>query len=65
MNPYESINIPRCPALWFVYILMPGKEEWVLVYLASQHKCVEWPVRFVFPDYLSASCDYVYTKLQP
>ena len=27
----ESINSPRCPALWFVYILRPGKEEWVLV----------------------------------
>ena len=31
---------------------MPGKEEWVLEYLGSQHKCVEWPVRPVFPDYL-------------
>ena len=46
------MNSPRCPALWFVYILMPGKEEWVLVYLGSQHKCVERPVRPVFPGYL-------------
>ena len=28
---YESINSPHCPATWFAYILMPGKEEWVLV----------------------------------
>ena len=27
-----------CPVLWFVYILMHGKEEWVLVELGSQHK---------------------------
>ena len=40
---YGSINSPRCPSLWFVYILMPGKEEWVLI----------------FPDYLSVSGDYV------
>ena len=31
---------------------MPGKEELVLVYLGSQHKCVERPVRPEFPDYL-------------
>ena len=30
---------------------MPGKEEWVLVWLGSQHKCVGRPVRPVFPDY--------------
>ena len=30
-SKYRSINSPRCPALWFVYILMPGTEEWVLV----------------------------------
>ena len=47
---------PRYPALWFVYILMPGKEEWVLVQLGSQHKCVERPVRPEFPD--SVSYDY-------
>ena len=46
------MNSPRCPALWFVYILMSGKEEWVLVQLGSQHKCLEWPVWPVFPDYL-------------
>ena len=56
------MNSPRCPALWFVYILIPGKEEWVLVYLGSQHKCVERPVRPVFPD--SVSYDYAITKLQ-
>ena len=43
---------PRCPALWFVYILMRGNEEWVLVQLGSQHKCVERPIRSEFPDYL-------------
>ena len=26
--------------------------------LGSQHKCVEQPVRPVFPDYLSDFCDY-------
>ena len=26
-----SIKSLNYPALWFVYILMPGKEEWVLV----------------------------------
>ena len=31
---------------------MPGKEEWVLVWLGSQHKCVERTVRLEFPDYL-------------
>ena len=31
---------------------MSGKEEWVLVSLGSLHKCVERPVRLVFPDYL-------------
>ena len=33
---YGSINSPRCPALWFVYILMHGREEWVLVSLGSR-----------------------------
>ena len=37
---------------------MHGKEEWVLVQHSSQHKSVEWPVRIVFPDCLSLSCDY-------
>ena len=46
------MSSPRCPPLWFVYILMPGKEEWVLVLLGSQHKCVERPVRPEFPDYV-------------
>ena len=55
---YGSINSPRCPALWFVYILMPSKEEWVLAQLGSQHKCVDRPVWPVFPDYLSVSYDY-------
>ena len=52
------MNSPCCPALMFIYILMPVKEEWVLVQLGSQHKCVERPVRPVFPDFLSVSCDY-------
>ena len=41
---YRSINSPPCPALWFVYILMHSKGEWVLEQLVSQHKCAEWPV---------------------
>ena len=45
-------------ALWFVYILMHTREEWVLVQLSSQHKRIEWPVQPVFPDYLSVSYDY-------
>ena len=57
------MNNPRCPALYFVYILMPGKEEWALVQLGSQHNCVELPVRPVFPDYLSVSYDYDVTNL--
>ena len=52
------MNSPRCPALWFVYILMPSKEKWVLVQLSSQHNCAERPVWSVFPNYLSVSCDY-------
>ena len=28
----------------------------------SQHKCVEWPNRPMFPDYLSVSYDYALTK---
>ena len=51
-SKYESINCPRFPPLWFVYILMPGKEERVLLQLGSQHKCVERSVRTVFPGYL-------------
>ena len=37
---------------------MHGVEEWVLVYLGSQHKRIEQPVRPVFPDYLSVPYDY-------
>ena len=39
----------HCPVLRFVYILIHGKEEWVLTWLGSQHNCV---VRPVFIDYL-------------
>ena len=46
------MNSSCCPALWFVYILMHGKEECAPVSLGSQHKCVERPVRPVFRDYL-------------
>ena len=46
----------------FVYILMLGREEWVLVELGSQQKCVKRPVRPVFPDYLSVSHDYDYNN---
>ena len=45
-------------AISFVFTLMNGREEWVLVYLGSQHKRVERPVRPEIPDYLSGSCDY-------
>ena len=38
---------------------MLGKEEWVLVYLGSQHKCVERPVWPVFPD-----CPFLVTMIQ-
>ena len=57
------MNCPRWSALWFAYILMHGKEAWVLVYLCSQCKCVEralWPV---FPVYLTVSSDYVLSKV--
>ena len=46
------MNSPRCPAYWFVYSLMSGKEEWVQVQLGSQHESLERPVQPVFPDYL-------------
>ena len=46
------------PGLFTVYILMHGREEWVLVWHASQQERVEWPVQPVFPDCLSISCDY-------
>ena len=47
-SKYGSINSPRCPVPWFVYILMHGREEWVLISLGSEKKCVELPVRPVF-----------------
>ena len=47
-------------AFSFVYISMHGRREWVL---GSKHKRIEWPVRPVFPDYLSVSYDYVLIKL--
>ena len=55
------------PAFSFVYILMRGRKKWVLVWLGSQHKRVERPVRPVFPDSLFVSCDYalmVYKKVE-
>ena len=51
----RSTNSLNWPALWFAYILIHGREEWVLVLLGSQHKCVERPLRPMFPDYLSVS----------
>ena len=41
-NTQKSKNVgPKIvfnyPAHWFVYILMPGKKEWVLLQLGSQH----------------------------
>ena len=39
-------------AVSFVYILMHGREEWVLIQFGSQHKRVERAVRPVFPDHL-------------
>ena len=53
-----GVNSVNRTAISFVYILMHGREEWVLVWLGSQHKHVERPVQPVFPDYLSVSCDY-------
>ena len=35
MNINMTINSPNYPAPWFVYILMPGKKEWVLAQLGS------------------------------
>ena len=48
----------NCPDFRFVYILMHGREEWVLLLLGSQDKPKEWSVRPVFSDYLSNSYDY-------
>ena len=56
LGPQIVLNFP---ALWFIYILMHGRQEWVLLQLGYQHKCVERPVWPVFPDYLFVSCDYV------
>ena len=53
----SSLNI-NSTVISFVYILMHGREEWVLVYLGSQHKRVERPVQPLLPDYFSVSCDY-------
>ena len=53
-----SVNSPRCPVLWFVYILMHGREEWVLAQIVSQSNCVERLVRPMFPDYLSIFGNY-------
>ena len=38
------------------------KEEWVLIQLCFQHKCVERPGQPIFPDCLSVSCDYGYIQ---
>ena len=46
------------PAFSFVYILMLGREEQVLVQHGSQNKRAVRPVWSVFPDYLSVPCDY-------
>ena len=53
----RSINSPT-PAFRFVYILMHGREECVLVSLGSRHKPKERPARPVFPDCLFVSYDY-------
>ena len=39
------------PAFWFIHILIHGREEWVIVLLASQQKRVKQPVRPEYPDY--------------
>ena len=59
MQKYGSSNYLHCPALWFPYILMPGKEELVLVQLSFQHNSEERPISPMFPDYLFVSCDCV------
>ena len=53
-----ALYSPTALFLGFAYILMHGREEWVLVSLGSQHKSTELPVWPVFPDYLSVSYDY-------
>ena len=62
-SKYGSINSPRCPVPWFVYILMHGREEWVLISLGSEKKCVELPVRPVYPNCFFVSCDYADNKM--
>ena len=47
------------PAFRFIYILMHGREEWVLVQLGSQHKHIKWTVQSVFSEYLSIFYDCV------
>ena len=54
MGSTDSLN---CHVLWFVDILKHGREEQVSVQLAFQNKRVERPVRNMFLDYLSISCD--------
>ena len=55
-----GVHSLNSPAFLFVYILMHGGEEWIVVQLGSQNKRIERPVRPVFQDYLSVSCDYVH-----
>lgn len=51
-------TVTSCPVSWFAYILLYGKEKWVLVLVGSQNNCVEKPVWPMFPDYLLFFCDY-------
>ena len=49
-----STNGLHCRAHWFLYILMYGRGEWILIYISSQHKRRKWSVRPVFPIFLFA-----------
>ena len=42
---------------------MQARLDWVLIIFGTQVIKKKWPVRLVFPDYLSVSCDYGRLKI--
>ena len=43
--------------------LMQARVDWVLIFFGTQVIEKKWPIRPVFPDYLSVSYDYGYTYI--
>ena len=43
--------------------LIQARVDWVLIFFGTQVIEKKWPIRPVFPDYLSVSYDYGYTYI--